>query len=1291
MCRLVALALLLSQAASANVQFHPISPEHGFTLNTVTTITQDKQGHIWLGSQDGAYQFDGHRFKSFRHNPDDPYSISTVHISASLTDSKGVLWLGGFSSAVNRFDATTNQFKVFALKEQLDVRSLTYRVLALAEGSQDIIWVGTNNGLFSLHRDSGETRHYINNPDKGLSSKVGSNVISVLHYDANNTLWIGTQGSGLYRLNSDTGQIIETELTLSPHGIRDDLYINTIAEGSNAVIWLGTRRGLIKYDTQSQKTQHYTHSEQDPHSISNNHVNHLLLDSRGQLWIGTITGLSLLKPNSKQFTSFYKDPFNNKSLSSDYVLHLFEDNAKSIWIGTKTGGLVRFDGNAPQIEHFKPLQGGVDGLSGTYAYAIYEDTDKMMWFGTNEGGLTRFNPKTQRYTHFHHNPNDDTSLSSQDVRDIVQTSDGSLWIATNTGGICRFIRPTQTFNCYLHDPDNPNSLAHNSVLALHPDANGDLWIATRGAGLDRFNPTTQTFSHYQHDPSDPNSLSSNIVWSLEIDHYNVLWVGTADGGLNQFDRLTEQFRHYRHNENDPSSIAMGSIMVLFADSQNHLWISTQNYGLDMLDSQRQRFTHFTTDNGLSSDTIYGILEEKEDVYWVSSNSGLSRLDLNNMRFDHYDSIDGLQGDEYNAKAAFRTTDGKLYFGGVNGINAFYPERVKRTARFSPVVLGEFRLFNQLIEKRSHINQHHTNSLSLTLDKTINFTDSITLSHKDSLFSFDFAALEYIRPDKINYRYKLEGWDKQWIHTDASTRRATYTNIPDGRYRFTVQASNYLGQWSDTSSQQIDIHILPPPWKTVWAYLGYLLVISFVAAIVWLWISEKNRAKNKAVELEKSIELSTKLKQIDKLKDEFLANTSHELRTPLNGIIGLSELLLDGLGRKPTEDEKQYLQLIIHSGKRLAHLVNDILDYSKLNSKSLELHLSAVNLYAVTEMVLAISKPMIGNKKLQLINLVDPELALVKADENRLQQILHNLVGNAIKFTDSGFVEILAQVFQQYVIVKVKDSGIGMKKEQQKRIFDYFEQIDSSAEKNYAGTGLGLAITKKLVHLHGYDLEVDSEEGKGSTFTFRLPIANVMEPSDNTQTPIHSDATIHTFPQPKTNLHSTDLGITDSANSHGQPRRQYTNKICILVVDDNVVNRMIISSYLKRENYSIIEASGGQEAIGIIESGQHCDLVLLDIMMPNVSGFDVCEYIRKSHNRDDLPIIFLTASSNKSDLIKSFSVGGNDFVNKPVDRQELLSRIKTHLSLRNKHQRHQLTRVDDSQHNQHSPTKPHRSQ
>ena len=601
---------------------------------------------------------------------------------------------------------------------------------------------------------------------------------------------------------------------------------------------------------------------------------------------------------------------------------------------------------------------------------------------------------------------------------------------------------------------------------------------------------------------------------------------------------------------------------------------------------------------------------------------------------NYDVSDGLQSDEFNTGAFYKNRYGEMLFGGVNGFNWFNPNLIKDNSYIPPVIITELALFNKPLKigGDSPLQQH------------INIAKEITLSHQQTFFSFELATLNFLKSEKNQYAYKLEGFDQDWNYI-GNRRNAYYTNVPYGEYIFKTKGGNNDDVWNEQGNE-LKITILPPPWQTWWAYTLYIMIILTIITGYLRHQKLKLIAKQRELEYEK--QLALQLKASDRLKNEFLANTSHELRTPLNGIIGIAESLIDGSAGKINQYLNANLTMIVNSGQRLANLVNDILDFSQ--TEHISLQIKSVNIHAITNIILKFNQPLIGDKELELINSV-PDNIFVNVDENRLQQILYNLVGNAIKFTNNGRITVSAKFLKatnSEVAITVADTGIGIIPEKIDRIFEAFEQADGSTARIYGGTGLGLAVTKQLVKLHGGTINVKSQLNIGSEFTFIIPfIQSALRTENDTITqPLNPQRYLENI---------NPISSLPTINYHT------TSNNYILVVDDDPINRQVVVNHLTLHNYIIQQAESGPKALEYISKNKP-SLVLLDIMMPQMSGYEVTKKIRETWRADELPIILLTAKTQIDDLVIGLESGANDYLTKPVSKKELLARIKTHLHI-----------------------------
>ena len=1270
MYRIIILIILLwlipstTLAGTAVNRFDHWSIEDGLSQSSTLQILQDSTGYLWFGTADGLNRYDGYSFKIFRHNPNDPTSISSEFIRAMALDSKGRLWIGTASGGLNRYDADTEQFIRFK-HDPSDPHSLSdNHISSIAEDSQGNLWIGTlGGGLNQFNASSEQFTHF--RYHHGDPNSLSHDNVTTLLTDSQDNLWIGTNnGLNQLTLKQKPQHFIRYQHNAAdPHRVSHNK-INALLEDSKGTLWVGTSRGLNQF-----KNRRFHLFKQATNDLSHHDIRSLFEDTQHNLWVGTYNG-GLIRygantnankkdHNSNNFTTFKHDVADPHSLSADTVLSIFEDNQGSLWFGTYGAGINKLDQQKQHFNHYQHKNNDLNSLTNNVVFSIFKDSRDLLWIGTL-AGLSQYDNNTHTFQHFKHQPTDPNSLSHNMVMTVYEDSQGMIWLGTQGGGLNRYDEKTRQFVRFKHSRDKTDSLSHDVVLVTYEDSQGTLWIGTQGGGLNQYNPQNQTFTHHRHHPTDAYSLSHDTVRAIFEYPKGTLWLAT-DGGLNQFEVNTGRFTSYMHDASNPQSLSHNFVSSIQSDNNGNLWLGTYGGGLNRFNLKSKRFERYRVEHGLPNSTVYGVIQDQLGLLWLSTNNGLSRFDPATKSFRNYDVNDGLQSNEFNLGAYFQAADGELFFGGIGGFNRFFPQNIVDDKQPPMVVFTDFLLDNQSVP----IGVNNKTSSHFVLAKNINNLEHLTLDYQQKLISFAFSTLHFANPTKNQYAWQLVGQDLDWIKTDADNRRATYTNLSPGDYTLRIKASNHHGYW-DQVGKSLKITVLPPPWRTWWAYLLYVLaVLALMALILWV-LTERRKRINEHT-------LLGQLQQVDKIKDEFLANTSHELRTPLNGIIGLTESLINGVTGPLEPQTRQQLSMVVSSGRRLSNLINDILDFAKLDSHSLTLNRQPVDLNVLVKLVLSMSYHLIGDKQLSLVNQVADDLPAVDVDQERLQQVFYNLIGNAIKFSEHGKIIINAIQQDQQLKITISDNGIGIAQDKFDDIFKSFKQLQGSSTRRYGGTGLGLAVSKELIALHGSDITVESTLGQGSTFSFMLPIAK--DSADNNSEMIdrlqlqQAQAAPQSLFEPLAQASIATASVaTDKTNadSEGTGHR-------LLLVDDEPINRLVLHNHLSQQPYHLVEAASGEEALSVIENNGPFDLVLLDIMMPKMSGYEVCEKLRQTYLACDLPVIFLTAKNQTVDMEQSFAMGANDFLNKPVTQKELVARIETHLNLLDIHRslKHQL--------------------
>ena len=1111
---------LLPAALSAQegqLRFERISIEQGLSHSTVWAIHQDALGFLWFGTQDGLNRYDGYDLEVFKQDPDDPDSLSASEVFDIYEDRGGMLWIGTRGGGLNGFHRAEERFEHFRHDPQ-DESSLSHDwVWTILEDRAGTLWVGTDDGFNRSHGDGTFTR-YLHDPDDP-SSLPGRRVFAVLE-DRAGELWIGTD-AGLSRFDRGTETFTRVHADSTDTGEKSGDEVFAIQEDLDGRVWIATRRGLCRFDRATGAFARFRHDPADPRSLSQAWLPSLLVDSAGVLWIGTQPGgLNRLEGGRDAggeaplaFSHYRRDPIDPHSLSSDSVLAIHEDRTGVLWLGTRAG-VNKYVPASAQFVTYRQRPGRQPTLSGERVWAIYEDRAQTLWVGTVENGLNRIDRRRGTIDHYGHDPGRPGSLRHGTVSAILEDRSGVLWVGT-WGGLSRLDDHSEPgaparFRHYRYDPADAGSLSDNRVLTLREDSAGRLWIGT-AQGFQYLDRETGRFVRV-FDPDDPQSPAREAFYAIAEDRSGTLWFGSFTGGLYQLDRgamdalgpggATHRLRRLRHDPADRNSLSSDRIAVIHEDRGGELWIGTYSGGLNRLDAGREEFRHYRERDGLPSDSVLGILEDADGNLWLSTYFGLSQLDPASETFRNFDLEDGLQDNVFNSGSSFRSPSGEMFFGGIHGLNAFFPDRIAVDPVAPPVVVTEFQLFN----KPAPLRRDDPDS---PLERSILETESLTLSHRHYAFGFEFAALHYAKPRKNRYAYRLEGFDRDWIVADSTKRFAQYSNLDPGRYVFRVKASNGDGVWNEQGSA-VRITVRPAPWKSWWAYALYALVIS-TGLVAYL------RSQRRKVERERAI--NRRLREVDRIKDELLAqraksidertaevaerqrlieeleakNTelerftytaSHDLKSPLVTIKGFLGLLERDASAGDAARMKHDIERIRLAADNMHELLEDLLELSRVGR---QVHPpETVSLGEVAREAIDAVAGQIDERGVEVV--ISPDLPEVRGDRVRLMQLMQNLIGNAVKFLDrepAPRVEVGVRREGEETVFFVRDNGIGIEPRYQEQIFGLFDRLDQQRE----GTGIGLTLVKRIVELHGGRIWVESEgQGLGSTFCFTLPEA-----------------------------------------------------------------------------------------------------------------------------------------------------------------------------------------------------------
>lgn len=1227
---------LLSFSQQAEMHFKHITTDNGLPSNNVTSILQDELGFIWFGTKEGLCRYDGNSFQNFVFSESDTNTLSSNVVNCLEEDEHGNFWIGT-GNGLNYFDISS--YKISRMPHRFNSSIGTLPINYLCLSSNNILYISTTiKSLYAYNLNDQSLKHFQHNPNDTTS--IIDHNISGIEEDGSQNIWIATS-KGLELLDTTSYTFIH--------------YFSQAGEGIR-FIGLNANKDLVFSPTNDNGFYHVTnvglrYQEERIYDVTGDAKVHLYVDSKDNQWIShRDKGLVFKNSKTGKSTFLRYDKENPNGLNSNSITPVLEDKDGNMWLATYDGGVNLLDANRKEFVHISEKTNLE--FENNKVRALYQDSDGDVWIGSKVGGmLSKYNPTTGTFVHYKPNLNKPKSLEDDFIFSITEDRPGFLWIGTAHKGLSLFNKKSGKFSYPKVTGVLGKDFTSSSIYSLLKADKHTLWIGTGYDGLYSYNTKTFKAKKYFHINED-SKISNSKIRVIYKDKESQIWVGTQSG-LNLFNEKTDRFIRFLKDPNNPQSISNNEILCMLEDAKNRFWIGTRK-GLNLMNRDNATFQSYTLKDGLPNDVICGMLEGKQGEIWLSTKKGLSRFDPDSLSFRNYYKEDGLQGNEFAAYVYCKTDSGELYFGGNNGFNRFDPNTIKENLTVPEVCITGFKISNQ---------EMSVNTEGSPLQKHITQTREITLSHQQNSVTFEYVALNYSSPSQNEYQYKMEGFDGDWNYV-KNKKEANYTNLDPGTYVFRVKASNNDGIWNNEGSSII-IHILPPPWLTWWAYLSYVLIT--VALLFWLRKSALNKIKKE------------KEHELEQQKINFFVNVSHEFRTPISLIINPINKLLKGYN---PDDDKKAIATIHQSAHKLSNLVNQLLDIRKLEFGKMPLQVYDIEIVDFTKGIIRDFSELASVKNLTIKYYNNESTIQTWIDPDKYEKVINNLLSNAIKFSDKGgeitvsiktIENSLGKSFvayesdkqitpKQLLQIEVEDRGIGIKKEDLSLVFDRFY----SSAKAGTGTGIGLNYTKSLVELHSGNIEVRSEYGKGSIFTIQLPLGkeyfnqahlSKIEFDQNNFT-----ANIGDRESLRYELNATDEVITSNSGKTEEQNTSIdkTHKL-ILIVEDNKSLRLQLKSELQ-EHYRVIDAPNGVKALEKVKKTIP-DLVISDVMMPEMDGIELCQHMKTSADTCHVPVILLTAKTLVEHRIEGYETGADDYISKPFDLHELKVRIKNIIDLR----------------------------
>lgn len=1224
-----------SNAQSSDLYFDHINYDESFSQSMISSIHQTQKGFIWIGTANGLISYDGYNFLRYVYNKDILSTISNNHINVVFDDNDKELWVGT-NNGLNLFNKKENNFlRVDVLK----VKGGRNYISSIIQDDQNRIWIGTFGGIKRLNKK----KYLLEEISNDQNSPFRKSRVLSLFYDSKYGVLVGS-AKGLECFDPKNGSKKSLPEILSNNTALLKSKIWKIIKEKNGDLWFATEtNGVFHYSETKNSLTNYVVDFNNKRSLSSNWINDITVVDDNTIWFATKNGLCVFKKDKNEFTNYTHNPLTSYSLSDNDVKCFLKDRHGDIWVGTNGGGVNFFQKSNTNFTNIREVIQPNFGLNNAYVNAIVKENDGALWVGTNGGGLNYLDLKNNKNTSYLIDHNDLEKTVNM-ITSLVNQNEQNLYCGT-FNGLFKFNKSNKTFiNIPLSQKDSKER--ERPITSLSMD-NGDLWVGTNGNGLKKVT-RDGTVESYMADGTG-NSISDNFITDI-ANRNNGLWIATQYG-LNFFDkRIKRVIKVYKTG--GKSGLPNNSLTVMFTDSKNRFWVGAESGGISLFDEKAEHFFEINKAMGFTDETIKSISEDAQGNIWVSDNNLLYKIKtkkfksvptISDFEITYYSSKDGLKVKQFSNNSSLKLNNNELVFGSSNGLIIFNPSKLIKTEDKSEIVLTKLIVNNEEIKPGNK---------DIPLDNDISETSEITLGYDQGYIGLEFSAMNFINPEKNEYAYKLESsFNKDNWHNIGSQHYINLTNLNSGTYYLKIKTSDAGGKWNP-SIKTLKIIMLPPWWKTWWAYIFYFGLLLSGSVLLFRFL--RNRELLKQAFYLEQIE-KERQEELYKMKLDFFTNVSHEIRTPLTLISGPVEELLSGAEKNSNLEHK--LKIIKNNSDRLLKLVNELMDFRKAEKGSMKIYCEQQDIVSFCFDIYESFRGFAVEKKIDYKFVLNINTVMLYFDKNQMEKVIYNLLSNAFKFTSKNG-RITLSVEQKgddadSIEIKVKDNGIGIPENRKKKIFKNFFQLDDRGSANL-GSGIGLALSKSIVELHHGEIKVQTETDANFTTIFTITLKKGKNHFKKSQ--IVENAVV----VPETASPISDIVTEfDTYETEHLEEPENNTKKTILVVEDNEEVLSFISDILYTE-YRVLKFTNGQDALDYMDK-EIPDLIISDVMMPEMDGFELCKILKTSLNTNHIPVILLTAKSSTLNRIEGLSTGADSYISKPFSIEELKLTIMNLLS------------------------------